>query len=66
MSFKSHLNISAEDCDKCHKPMSTDRPGIYLYASSQEGRQQIWIHIDCLQKAIRKAEKEAIHVEVTP
>ena len=61
MSFNSGLNISGEVCDKCQKPMDQERPGIDLSAFSREGgRQRIWIHIDELQKAIRKAEKEAI------
>lgn len=63
MSFRSALNTSGEACDKCHKPMTTENPGMYLYASCAEApRQQIWIHIDELQKAIRQAEKESIHV----
>ena len=63
MSFRSALDVSGEVCDKCGKPMNPENPGVYLYANSREApRQQVWIHIDELQKAIRKAEKEAIHV----
>jgi hypothetical protein len=55
MAFRSDLDVSGELCDKCRKPMNPERPGVVIWTSCQElGRQMVWLHIDCLQKIIRK------------
>jgi len=59
--FKSSLDVTGDQCDKCRKPMNPEAPGVYIYASCKEApRQVIMLHIDCMQKVVRDAEKEAV------
>jgi hypothetical protein len=66
MSFYASVTNTGETCDKCRKPMTEDRPGITLYASTKEsGYQTIWIHESCLEKAIKSSREQGIE-EVRP
>ncbi|HEX4501076.1 MAG TPA: hypothetical protein VH187_07945 [Scandinavium sp.] len=61
MTLRSYINTSGEFCDKCNKPMNPETPGMEVHGNSKEtGQQVIWVHIDCLQKEIRKIEKQHI------
>ena len=60
MAFTSTLLTTGEACDKCGKPFSYEHPGMSIYQSSGSDRNIILIHIECMQKQIRKVEKENI------
>ena len=60
--FRTKLNVSEELCDKCSKPMTVEEPGITIKTSFIEnGKVEIWAHIECLQQMLYKARKEHLN-----
>ncbi len=56
MSFQVDFTTD-EYCDKCREMMTVDDPGMTIRASCQEApHQNIWIHLRCIKKEIKKVE----------
>lgn len=48
----------SEGCSKCGKPMDADdNPAVLMEYTDENGKQEIWAHIECIQQLLFKARK---------